>query len=201
LVAGATAPVVFVASALLLTIRQRSFLDRAGWSAVARTEVEWPSILSLGPDGSLMTATFIIVGALGMVFAASLFVAGPQTRVVALLVSAIAAATGLEALPPDALGHVGAASWHDRIHDGVYPLIPTASIAAATAVVFAPWAGRRLARASLIAAAAMALAALATFADSVAQLARFFSFGAVLTWVEVLALSQLGRPAGLRPRR
>jgi hypothetical protein len=45
--AGVVAPALLATVFVGLTIAERGFLDRAGWSPIHRRRVEWPSLLAL----------------------------------------------------------------------------------------------------------------------------------------------------------
>src|SRR5438105_5695916 len=71
--AGGVAPPLFVAVLVALTMAERGFLHRVGWSPVHRTKVEWPSLLALGYFGSLMIATFVVTGICGAALASAMW--------------------------------------------------------------------------------------------------------------------------------
>jgi len=208
LLAGGLTPPLFVAVLVVLTVAERRFLHRVGWSAVHRTRVEWPSLLALGRYGWVMVATFLIGGIFGLALASAMWSAavGDGERVVAALVALMSVAIALESFRPDSPQATGAASWHDTVHNDVFPAIPIASLAAATVAVYV---ARRVARPYLgLAAGAALLCSMViglglTSVDSIAQLARYVYFGALLVWIELVALGTLARSreasAELRP--
>lgn len=189
--AGLIAPALFAVVVTALTLRERAFLNASGWSPLHKSRVEWPSLLALGPSGWLLTATFVVCGALGLLFALTLY-RRLQVAPAAALVAVIAFAVALEAFAADAPTQAGAESWHARLHNAVYPAIPAAAVAAAavlgTLLRRRP-AQRRLAQLSLAAASLMAVAAVSALFDDVAQLARFVLFGALLVWLELIAFA------------
>jgi hypothetical protein len=197
-IAGGLAPPLFLIVLVVLTVAERDFLRRVGWSAVHRTPVEWPSLLALGHYGWVMITTFVICGIGGVALATAMWrvaVAGGE-RVVAALVALMSVAIALEAFRPDSPQSTGASSWHDAIHNGVFPAIPIASLAAAAAAIHT---GRRAAP-PLIGVAggvallgAMIVGVALTSVDVIAQLARYVYFGALLTWIELVALGTLAR--------
>ena len=123
----------------------------------------------------------------------------PRVRVAAVLLGVVGLALCLVAFRQDPLGFEGPSSWHDRIHNAAYPVIPIAGTLAAGLV----WAGarqrprwRRMARISLATVAVAAPAFVLTGVDSIAQLARYPLFGSLLVWMEALAVtsaSEAGR--------
>lgn len=192
--AGVLAPLVLVVVLVVVTAAERPYLDRIGWSAIHRTAVEWPSLLALGHLGWLVVATFIVCGCLGFFFALSLARSMPTTSArlgawFLALVSLALAGVAFKADPPGS-----PASWHGRIHNDVYPIIPAASIGAAALLAFGL---RRLprwgihGRLALMALCVIALALALTNIADIAQLARYFLFGALLVWLETLALALL----------
>jgi hypothetical protein len=193
--AALLAPVLFAVVAVGLTIHEHAFLDASGWSPVRRVPVEWPSLLALGPDGWLMSATFAACGALGLLFARAVYLRLPAAAPAAAVLAVLSVAVALEAFAADEPTRSGDASWHDRIHGGVYPLIPLAAIADAALLARSLWrrdSYQRLARICLGAAVVMAAGAIASLDEDIAQLARYVLFGALLVWLETLAVT-LGR--------
>jgi len=113
-IAGGLAPPLFLIVLVVLTVAERDFLRRVGWSAVERTPVEWPSLLALGHYGWVMITTFVICGIDGIALATAMWrvaVAGGE-RVVAALVALMPVAIVLEAFRPDSPQSTGASSWH-----------------------------------------------------------------------------------------
>ena len=72
--AGIIGPLFFGTMLTSLTFIQYDFLLSLGWDPLLAPTFDWPSGLSLGPLGWLMTATFIISGAAMMFFAFGLCV-------------------------------------------------------------------------------------------------------------------------------
>ena len=200
---GLIAPPLFAGATVIVTLVDKSFVDDSEWSAVHRSEVGWPSVVMLGPNGGFVIAAFVTCGVLIIAFASALWLLVPDARllrVAALLLGAAGLALCLVAFRQDPLGSEGAASWHDRIHNAAYPVIPITGIVAAGLV----WAGarrragwRRMARISLITVVVAAPAFLLTGVDPIAQLARYPLFGALLVWIEALAVTAAGE-AGRR---
>ncbi|WP_217914478.1 DUF998 domain-containing protein [Miltoncostaea marina] len=197
LAAGVLAPPVVVATLVPLTIASRGFLGEAGWSAVARRDVMWPSILAVGPHGWAMAVLFPLCGAAAVAFAAALRPLLP-TRTARAATGCIAlagVALALLAFETD-VGDDVDPTWHGVIHDLAYPPVPLASIAAAALLAAglrggAAWRG--VARLSAAAAAAFAAAFALTAVGPIAQVARYALFGALLAWFEALALAAVAR--------
>jgi hypothetical membrane protein len=180
---GAAAPPLLAGVFLAVTLSERSFLRENGWSPVRRTEVEWPSLLELGPQGWIMQAGLICAAALGVAFAAALLAESKEARervgAVALFLMSLAVAA--MALPPDRPGSK-IHSWHGVAHNGIYPLIPGCALVAAGmfALANSDRTGRSRASITFLAAASVSLAL--TLIASIAQAARFAFFGSLLVW-------------------
>jgi hypothetical protein len=202
-VAGMVAPMLLAIVFVSLSLRQQSFLESSGWSAVHRTKVEWPSLLELGPQGWLEAAAFVATSLLGIGFAASLF-AFRRSRLTAVgshAITILSLGVGFMAFRPDPPTVVGDRSWHDAIHNGVYPVIPVAALVATAAFAIELWrdAGWRVeARTSATVFLVSAIALTLTQINEIAQLARFFWFGALLAWIAVLANGARRQTTALR---
>jgi hypothetical protein len=96
-----------------------------GWDPLYAPTFDWPSGLALGPYGALMTAVFIINGALMSVFAMGLY-SSLETKVgkigSTLLGFAGIASMGL-AFTTDPTLRSTPATWHGRLHDLSFVLI------------------------------------------------------------------------------
>ncbi len=62
-------PLLFAVVLITLTIIQYPFMRSLGWDPSMHPTFDWPSGLALGPMGWIMTATFIVSGALMSTFA------------------------------------------------------------------------------------------------------------------------------------
>jgi Protein of unknown function (DUF998) len=191
MVAGMVAPTLLVVVVVVLTLHQRSFLESAGWSPVGRTPVQWPSLLTLGPGGWLLVAAFVCCGILGVIFSTALYWLTPTrlARTGAILLALMSVAVALQAFRPDSPGSAES-SWHDTVHNGAYPFIPIFALTAAASFAAGLRAvqGRRsVAAISLGICVVIGVAGGLSRVDSIAQLARYFLFGAILLWVEFLA--------------
>jgi hypothetical protein len=199
---GMIAPPLFVGATVVVTLVDKPFVDDSEWSAVHRSEVGWPSVVMLGPNGWVVIAALVTCGVLVICFASALWQLIPDARplrVAAVLLGAAGLALCLVAFRQDPLGFEGASSWHDRIHNAAYPVIPICSTLAAGLVWW--WARRRpgwqgMGRVSLATVAVAAPAFVLTGVDAIAQLARYPLFGSLLVWIEALAVT-----AGATKRR
>jgi hypothetical protein len=192
-VAGIVAPVLLAAVFIALTLVERGFLHRAGWSAIRRTEVEWPSLLERGPQGLVLQVAFVSAGALGVMFSSALWITAKARREKAGAVSlaALSVAVSFMAFPPD-LPAAHARSWQDVVHNSIYPAVPITALLAAIAygAVRGPvddrWRGPS--RVFLV----VAIAALSvTLVAGAAQLARFVFFAALLGWIAYISWLEL----------
>ena len=195
LAGGLIAPPLFVGATLIVTLVDKPFVDDSEWSAVHRSEVGWPSVVMLGPNGGVVIAALVTCGVLIIGFASALWLVvpdAPRVRGAAVLLGVVGLALCLVAFRQDPLGFEGAASWHDRVHNAAYPVIPIGGTVAAGLV----WAGarrrprwRQMARISLITVAVAAPSFVLTGVDPIAQLARYPLFGSLLVWMEALAVT------------
>lgn len=180
--AGIIGPLVWCAGVLTATVLERGYLRSVDWSPVHRSEVEWPSILMLGPNGWLVSVLFVVCGAFGVVFAAALLRTRKTPRWVAVGVGLIALTLAIVAVPPDAPGTVQV-SWHDRVHNWAYPIIPILSLLCMLRLAVAR--PRRSYRLFVTLTTAAALGA-STF-DAIAQIARYVLFTSIVVWLVALA--------------
>jgi hypothetical protein len=122
---GILGPLLFAVSVSVLTLAQYDFMKSLGWDPLYAPTFDWPSGLALGPYGPLMTAIFIINGALMSVFALGLY-SDLATRVgkigSTLLGFAGIASMGL-AFTTDPTLRSTPATWHGRLHDLSFVLI------------------------------------------------------------------------------
>lgn len=193
-VSGVIAPALLLLVLIGVTLGELSFLRDVGWSAVRRTEVEWPSLLALGRLGWLVVSAFVVCGLLGILFAAALARSVPTTaaRVGARLLGLVSIALAAVAFKADRPGTP--TSWHGLIHNGVYPVIPAASVAAAALLGYGLWNAPRWRAQALAALATLVVVVVAlalTNVAAIAQLARYFLFAALLIWLEMLAVAVL----------
>jgi hypothetical protein len=123
-IAGISGPLLLGSVITILTVIQRGFMTSIGWRLAA--PLDWPSGLSLGPYGWIMTATFLLSGLFIIVFASGLRLRLPRTRLAALATwLLIAAGYGLIGLisPTDKTLRTTPATWHGRLHDSSFVII------------------------------------------------------------------------------
>jgi hypothetical protein len=201
--AGVIAPALLVLVLAVVTLVELSFLHRLGWSAVRRTRVEWPSLLALGGVGWLVVVAFVVCGVLGIVFALALARSMPTTsaHLGAWLLALVSAALAVVAFKADKPG--AQTSWHGRIHNDAYPVIPLASVGAAALLAYGLWRSPRWRIHALAALATLSVVVVAlalTNITAIAQLARYFLFGSLLVWLETLAIALLRVARAREPR-
>jgi hypothetical protein len=201
---GAIVPPLFSLTVVGLTIAEHSFLSASGWSAVHRTQIEWPSLLALGPHGTILEGAFVLCGGLLVTFGSTIAqsTSSGRQRIAGCCIALAGVALALEAFKVDAPG-VTVRSWHDAVHNAAYPLIPIAAITAAGALALSSGASewrlsRRWSRPALL---VFVLALVATNVDRTAQLGRYFLFGAMLSWLELVAVDTLRSPWARREAR
>lgn len=116
---GMICPLLFVVVVTGLSIVEYDFLRSLGWDPLQAPTFDWPSGLSLGPLGWLMTAAFIVSGAMMALFAFGLrFALQTQSGRLGstLLMLAGLAMMGL-AFTTDPTIRSTPATWHGRLHD------------------------------------------------------------------------------------
>lgn len=126
--AGIIGPLLLGSVIAILTIAQRDFMTSIGWKLNA--PLDWPSGLSLGPYGWIMTAAFFISGLLIIVFASGLRLRLPPGRLAVistwLLIAAGYGMIGLISPTDKTLDkelHGMPATWHGRLHDSSFVII------------------------------------------------------------------------------
>ncbi|MGZ6315763.1 MAG: DUF998 domain-containing protein [Anaerolineales bacterium] len=120
--AGLAGPVLFAVVLLTLTAAQYGFMRSLGWDPVLRPTFDWPSGLSLGPLGWVMTVTFILSGMLLSLFANGLRKALPNRNGQIgsmLMMGAGIAMMGLAFTtdPTASPNPIMPVTWHGRLHD------------------------------------------------------------------------------------
>ena len=119
-------PILFATVVTTLTIIKYDFLRGLGWDPIRDPTFDWPSGLSLGAYGFIMTATFIISGLLMSALALRLYSdlkPGAATIMGSfLLVCAGLALAGL-AFTTDPTIRSTPATWHGRLHDTSFVLL------------------------------------------------------------------------------
>ncbi len=113
------APLLLGVVLIILTLLQYPFMRSLGWDPWFRPTFDWPSGLALGPLGWIMTATFVLVGAMLSIFAWALRTELPdlsgQVSTI-LLTWAGVAVMGL-AFTTDRAISPSPVTWHGGLHD------------------------------------------------------------------------------------
>lgn len=117
-VAGMAGVLSFAATLVFLTAIQYGFMLSIGWRPIADPGGAWPSGLALGPHGWIMNVSFILSGALLMVFAVGLRrrLRG-EPNIGPALLFASGAAMALMSFETDPILREGPRSFHGWIHD------------------------------------------------------------------------------------
>lgn len=122
--AGMIGPLLLGSVITLLTILERDFMLSIGWKFNA--PLDWPSGLALGPIGWLMTLTFLISGALIILFASGLCLSLPRIRstgyAIWLLILSGVGMIGLIS-PTDKTIRTTPKTWHGILHDSSFTVI------------------------------------------------------------------------------
>jgi hypothetical protein len=119
--AGIVGPIWFAVVVTGLTIAQADFMRTLGWNPLGPV-IDWPSGLSLGPYGWLMTVTFFVCGAMMAFFACGLKLAFNDKLATTLLMIAGLAMMGLIAATDRTLS-AAPRTWHGLLHDGFFALL------------------------------------------------------------------------------
>jgi uncharacterized protein DUF998 len=136
--AGIIGPLLFGIVVVFLSIAKSEFMRSIGWDPLLRPTFDWPSGLSLGTLGWLMTATFIASGVLMSVFALGLRreLRNRSGQIGSgLLTAAGVALTGL-AFTTDPTIRTTPATWHGEMHDLSFVLLGLTLISALIALGF-----------------------------------------------------------------
>ncbi len=185
--AGMVGPLWFGGVALGLTLVQVDFMRSLGWDPLRAPTLDWPSGLSLGPYGWLMTATFLLSGGLMVVFALGLrrVLTGENARRATALFTLAGLAMALLASPTDPTHRNTPATWHGVLHDVAFVMLGLALFAAMSLLGFVfrrdeSWRGL-----SVYTWGTLALAAPTFFLKGLA----FYTFlAAILIWSDLVAL-------------
>lgn len=185
---GIVGPLIFAGALVALTLLECDFMRSLGWDPLRAPTLDWPSGLSLGRYGMLMTVTFVLCGALMCFFAfglrGRLAVNGPSRVGTTLLALAGLAVCGL-AFATDPTQRVTPATWHGRLHDLSFVLLGLTLFPSMLALGAAfrrdqPW--RDLATYTFV---SVALVLPAFWLKG----AAFYAFlAAILSWSEVVAI-------------
>jgi hypothetical protein len=125
-IGGIVGPLLFAGALATLTVLEYDFMRSLGWDPLRAPTLDWPSGLSLGRYGILMTLTFVLCGALMGFFALGLrgeLAANRLNRIgTRLLALAGLTVCGL-AFATDPTRRVTPATWHGRLHDLSFVLL------------------------------------------------------------------------------
>jgi len=125
-ICGLIGPVLFTIILVLLTLLKYDFLLSLGWHPIKAPTFDWPSGLSLGAYGWIMTSTFVISGLMLAIFASGLHFSLPRSAWAffssLLLIFAGLALAGL-AFTTDPTIRTTPATWHGRLHDLSFVLL------------------------------------------------------------------------------
>lgn len=123
---GLIGPVLFGLIVTTLTILRYDFLLSLGWHPIKDPTFDWPSGLSLGDFGWIMTATFILSGLMMAIFASGLYLSlprSPLTRIASLALTLAGLALAGLAFTTDPTIRSTPATWHGRLHDLSFVLL------------------------------------------------------------------------------
>jgi hypothetical protein len=189
IIAGITGPLLLGSVITLLTFLERDYMTSIGWTLNA--PLDWPSGLSLGPYGWLMTLTFLVSGLLIILFASGLRLGLPASRLTLISTWLLTAAgygmIGL--ISPtdktlDKLLRGMPATWHGRLHDSSFVIIGLTLMPAMILLGFVFLKDVRWKNLAVYTWLTVALA-IPTFWTK--GFAFYFFLAAILTWCEVIA--------------
>lgn len=188
-IAGIVGPLLLGSVITLLTIIQRDFMTSIGWELNA--PFDWPSGLSLGPYGWIMTATFFISGLLIAVFASGLRLRLPPLRLSTistwLLIAAGYGMIGLTSPTDKTLDkelYGMPATWTGRLHDSSFVII---GVTLMPAMVLLGYIFRKDERWQDLASYTWLTVALAVPTFWMKGFAFYIFLLAILVWCEVIA--------------
>jgi len=119
--AGLFGPALFAGIVTALTFAEAGFMRSIGWEPFGNV-LDWPSGLALGPYGWLMTANFLVCGALMAFFAYGLNLALEGKFATTLLMLAGFAMMGL-VFTTDPTIRSYPKTWHGFLHDGFFAVL------------------------------------------------------------------------------
>lgn len=184
--AGIIGPLLLGSVITALTILERDFMLSIGWNFNA--PLDWPSGLSLGPLGWLMTLTFFLGGILIILFASGLRLSLPPVllaRIATWLL--IAAGYGLIGLifSTDKTIRTTPKTWHGLIHDSSFTVIGFTLMPAMVILGFVFLQDVRWKNLAIYTWVTVVLAVPTFWMKGVAF---YFFLAAILIWCEVIAL-------------
>jgi len=187
-VGGIVGPLLFAGVVAGLTFAQYDFLRSLGWNPLYAATLDWPSGLSLGPYGLLMTLTFILGGALVSFFAFGLraqLEAGRPGRIGTGLMGLGGLALCGLAFSTDPTLQTTIPTWHGLLHDLSFVLLGLTLLPGILALGFA---FRRDPRWRDLSAYTLVTLGLAMPAFWLKGAAFYIFLVAILLWSEVVAL-------------
>ncbi|MFN8414155.1 MAG: DUF998 domain-containing protein [Anaerolineales bacterium] len=119
-------PILFATVVTTLTIVKYDFLLQLGWHPIYDPTFDWPSGLSLGPYGFVMTATFIISGLLMSLLGLRLFFdlkPARTSKAGSLLLVCAGVALAALSFTTDPTIRTTPATWHGQLHDLSFVLL------------------------------------------------------------------------------
>ena len=119
--AGIIGPIVFAVMVTGLTLAEASFMRSIGWQPFGNV-LDWPSGLTMGPYGSLITINFFISGAMMAFFAYGLKLALQEKFATTLLMLAGFAMMGL-VFTTDPTIRSYPKTWHGILHDSFFAVL------------------------------------------------------------------------------
>jgi hypothetical protein len=184
--AGIIGPLLLGSVITALTILERDFMLSIGWKFNA--PLDWPSGLSLGPLGWIMTLTFFISGLLIIIFTSGLRLNLPRSlpaRVaIWLLIAAGFGVIGLTS-PTDRTIRTTPATWHGHLHDASFAVIGFTLMPAMIVLGFVFLKEERWKHLAIYTWITVILAVPTFWMKGVAF---YFFLAAILIWSEVVAL-------------
>lgn len=181
-------PILFAVVLTTLTLLDYKFLLSLGWHPIHDPTFDWPSGLSLGNYGWIMTATFILSGLILTLFAIRLFL-DLKPSAASKAGSTLMAFAGLFlaalALPTDPTIRDYPATWHGQLHDLSFVLLGLTLFPAMIILGIAFWNDPHWKRLAIYTWGTLALAAPAFFLKGAAFYLFLF---AILCWNEVTAV-------------
>lgn len=184
--AGIIGPLLLGGVTAVLTILERDYMLSIGWRLNA--PLDWPSGLALGPLGWIMTLTFLVSGALVVIFASGLRLSLPpvlSARIATWLL--IGAGYGMIGLisPTDRTLQTTPSTWHGRIHDASFVVI---GLTLMPAMVILGYTFLNDSRWKSLAIYTWLTAALSVPTFWMKGFAFYIFLAAILIWCEVVAL-------------
>jgi hypothetical protein len=120
--AGIIGPIFFGTMLFTLTYIKYDFLLSLGWDPLHAPTLDWPSGLALGPFGWVMTATFVLCGAMMSLFSVGLYLTLQNKFGTVLMMFAGLALMGL-AFTTDPTMRSTPTTWHGQLHDLSFVLL------------------------------------------------------------------------------